>query len=1670
MSSWLPSNVQTRLVKYILTQIGLFDELALVSADLQLGSSSSIDIEQSTLNLDRVKIPGFNVRSGNVASIHVDIPSNIFFKPIHIILKGVQLSLSPSYADSSIPHNVDEVINDASEYLATSLILDNDTEMIQAMSQLDSDTLHIPGAFRNVPDTDTDTDNNSIGISLTPMFSSIIETLLRQLKISVFEVSGNILIDDDNLSFELASLFFKADSTVKDGHHLELSGLRLNDITQRSESNEDSDSESDSSEDIYLDKSLLTSTIFSKAEASSLYQSAFQDIPSARRVDPLLHSTVDTPADTPADSTSSGFQILSVSHLSVIFDKQFTYCDLNLGKVELSCPPESQPLLLSLLLLFNKFQTLPPSEKAESESDIPLEEQSDSSTRTYKVTAELLKVSLGLNLPNSQWFEVSLSDIRIDSLVDETGMTAINGEIDRISVASSKKEVLNFKRHTNSSPDIMILSEKDCCRIRIPHSISVLIDLELINLFLEIFSIFSDTISELFIDSATSSISSTEDTADLQRLPKFVFELEQEILVSLVLLNSERISLQLFSRTCFQNGEIFIPGIKLNYADCQVKLTKGVCQFASGLHSALSAGLSYSKAFRANTGLHFESCIGNATQESIARLQVLIGDLMENILPKFPPGSSPATQNIRFAPMDPAMSASHEELICKLLVKIGYIHFTAGIPILSSLIIEGSQLCFVLPHNSDIKFSFGMSIKCISRSSDKFELDQFGEKSLLYPTPMLTSTAPSLSVNLMDNGSCAVTISNIVLEYYADILLLFSDMSSDQKPMSTSTNLAPTSTPAPEPAQSPISVKIWLNDSVIGLNPFGTHSKALLFLNECSAVSSQFQSEIRNRIHMQKAHLLLIDDVNFFVSKTTSSADISDARSLFLYYLQGGFVSIASFTDVATTAKLFLNSHPPLLDVDVGNELIFLESCADSTATLLELVQALRPPVLYNPQRYRTSGHEVDTFDGVADRFFPHSASEEEVNDNHMSQENHPIRIADEVIENYYGYSHDSTIAATSMDSSQQPDTLLDVEFSEVISQGKSSASIRNEIPSAKDSKGSKRRVNFAPEHASDFIHSVYFEGEPQFNETHFARIGSDSRKAPLPGNNVNDVIRVNIHDLNLVWNLHDGYDWKATRRSIEKAVREAHMRKMRRRRSREYKQHSNSEIGSTTDSGVDDIDSVADGQPLFNSIYISFPADHDASEINKKLTRDITGYNYDNVSRLSSQSVGTSFNSGVQRDTTTSPLIKQSKLNLKRSRVHKVKIELRGVNVNGSIFEKPDKDMAVCKFELKVRDFEVYDNVATSTWLKLVTYMRSAGPRDPQQPMMSIHVSIVQPDLDLSAFDLMIKANILPLRLHVDQDTLEFLARFFQFQPDRMNELEEQSEEPFFQKVQVSDISIKLDYKPKKVDYAGLRSRHTTELMNFFVLDEAEILLRPVKLYGIKGIPQVIRTLNRIWLPDIQRTQLGAVLAGVSPIRAVVRLGSGFKELITVPMEEYKKDGRLFRSAERGARQFVRTSANELMKFGAKLAVGTHNWLESAEEVLGGEYAGSSRDRMSAENEVSGSKRNLVNIDGEVEAVSAYADQPKTISQGLSRAYQRFGESLRTTGEVVGSVPEDATEKGTAVGFVHTLARAAPVVLLRPAIGTTEAVSNTLMGLANQLDPETQKYNEDKYKPRGRY
>lgn len=153
---------------------------------------------------------------------------------------------------------------------------------------------------------------------------------------------------------------------------------------------------------------------------------------------------------------------------------------------------------------------------------------------------------------------------------------------------------------------------------------------------------------------------------------------------------------------------------------------------------------------------------------------------------------------------------------------------------------------------------------------------------------------------------------------------------------------------------------------------------------------------------------------------------------------------------------------------------------------------------------------------------------------------------------------------------------------------------------------------------------------------------------------------------------------------------------------------------------------------------------------------------------------------------------------------------------------------------------------------------------------------------------------------------------------------------------------------------------------------------------------------LQDIWTPDVKANQLASVLAGIAPIRSVVNVGSGMADLVLLPIDQYRKDGRVLRGLQKGATSFSKSSALEALRLGARLATGTQVILEKAESIIGARI---------------GSTLSLEAVGPDTRR-SRYASQPKTAAAGFKGAYEDLGDNLRTTAQTILAVPMEVYER----------------------------------------------------------
>lgn len=442
-----------------------------------------------------------------------------------------------------------------------------------------------------------------------------------------------------------------------------------------------------------------------------------------------------------------------------------------------------------------------------------------------------------------------------------------------------------------------------------------------------------------------------------------------------------------------------------------------------------------------------------------------------------------------------------------------------------------------------------------------------------------------------------------------------------------------------------------------------------------------------------------------------------------------------------------------------------------------------------------------------------------------------------------------------------------------------------------------------------------------------------------------------------------------------------------------------------------------------------------------------------------------------------------------------------------------PENTVHASRQVLLIHDVEIRDRLASSEINKfLYQYASESVPRQAHANMVVLKMVHVRPDPDSPAQECSIRVSLKPLRFNIDQDALLFLYTFFLDMasaetsqgPERADvpEADERhvrftgvprmSVEPepccgstptepgrllivlqgetmeatdlvsptrsspgtgsaplFIRSFVFSpDVPIRVDYRGKRVamDQGAL----TGLLMGLGQLNCLEVTLKALNYrHGLLGVDKVLAFACNEWLNDIKKNQVPSVLGGVGPMHSFVQLFHGVKDLLWLPVEQYRKDGRIVRGLQRGANSFMTSTAIACLELTNKLV----QTIQGAAELTYDMLSPGPSLKAEAHNRHRGVYPNA---------------QPVDIREGVANAYHVVAEGLGATARtLVHAASQEHRQKGMS-GAVGGVLRQIPPTMVRPIILATEATSNVLGGVRNQLVPDARREAVEKWRQGG--
>ncbi|XP_030574079.1 autophagy-related protein 2 homolog B [Archocentrus centrarchus] len=449
------------------------------------------------------------------------------------------------------------------------------------------------------------------------------------------------------------------------------------------------------------------------------------------------------------------------------------------------------------------------------------------------------------------------------------------------------------------------------------------------------------------------------------------------------------------------------------------------------------------------------------------------------------------------------------------------------------------------------------------------------------------------------------------------------------------------------------------------------------------------------------------------------------------------------------------------------------------------------------------------------------------------------------------------------------------------------------------------------------------------------------------------------------------------------------------------------------------------------------------------------------------------------------------------------------------SAVSRPAVDQPVSRQVFSVQDLEIRDRLATSQMNKfLYLYSSKEMPRKAHSNMLTVKALHMCPESGQAPPECCLRVTLMPLRLNIDQDALFFLKDFFTslaaevefFSPpvqeavcvttknmaapeiscsfskhagssqdpapiisvptqrrlsqngfstsgrEEGNDSEVSAppftDQPiFFREFRfTSEVPIRLDYHGKHVSmdqgtFAGI-------IFGLTQLNCSELKLRQLCYrQGLLGVDKLFSYAINEWLNDIKTNQLQGLLSGVAPIHTLVKLVHGLRDLVWLPIEQYRKDGRIVRGFQRGTASFGTSTAMAALELTNRMV----RTIQAAAETA--------YDMVSPVPDERDTKR--------VKRISHYglAHQPVDLREGVAKAYTVVKEGITDTALTIYDTATREHEQRGMTGAVGGVLRQLPPAVVKPLIMATEATSNVLGGMRNQIHPDARQEESQKWR-----
>eukprot|EP00727_Mastigamoeba_balamuthi_P004170 m51a1_g13750 hypothetical protein (1692) ;mRNA; f:198200-204349 len=286
------------------------------------------------------------------------------------------------------------------------------------------------------------------------------------------------------------------------------------------------------------------------------------------------------------------------------------------------------------------------------------------------------------------------------------------------------------------------------------------------------------------------------------------------------------------------------------------------------------------------------------------------------------------------------------------------------------------------------------------------------------------------------------------------------------------------------------------------------------------------------------------------------------------------------------------------------------------------------------------------------------------------------------------------------------------------------------------------------------------------------------------------------------------------------------------------------------------------------------------------------------------------------------------------------------------------------------------------------------------------------------------VRFRLQPFLLRVDGPTVAGLGEFVTSMCEHMADVELRAHR--FD-LEVSPVTLTLDYHPLGATAGGvslLGDGAVASLASQVSFSGAVLELPGKRLQRLRCTwPGLPLELLREW----RKTHLFGMVASSasSPVWSVCRLAKSVGGLVATPVRQYRSDGNVLQGVREGTANFTRTVAAETLEMAGGLFRRTQGLLEGVNT-----YLGTSPATLKATN---------VQARGTSEVIRVAAGS-------------LAGEMQTARNTLLSATPLAVMHESGATAYLNNLAKALPIVVLRPMIGIASGMSTTLDSISRDL------------------